>query len=257
MFATFYPTGISADPDNGVVAGVFIPLIDLPGVFAGEFAANQSDISKECKAVYGLSNAIYSGLSAKTALTGLSITKGNPSGTGTNRFTEQISLTFQWLVDFSSGAITPVPLNTAQDGAASVADIFPNAVIVDAMAAIPGEGLLIPSSVTNKYGSYPPVTLSEDHRDWIYALFLAMVAESTLRSGSVQSAITNRSNLLTIRTTGLLIPAAYYGTEPTTGVTSEALPYSRIFTDTLNLEYECEMNPSTQTLDVKIDYTVI
>lgn len=256
MFCTFYADTVAADSENGVVAGVFIPVADLPGISDGEFAVNQSAILKEGKAIYGLSNAIYSGLSALSALTGLTITKGNPSGTGVNRFTESFTLVFQWLTNFSTRNFDPVPLNNNELGKVTIANIFPTAELIQAEGEIPEEGLLIPFSITNTYGGDLPVNTTTDARDWIYAVFLAMVAESTLRTTSVESAITNRSNLLTQRVAGLLIPANYYGSEPITGLLAADLPHSRIFTDTLLIEYEVETNPQTQTVEVKVAYTL-
>ena len=160
------------------------------------------------------------------------------------------SLVFQWLADFSSRNFDPIPLNEGDLGQVTISDIFPNAQLIT------GEGLLIPGQTINTYGADLPATTNSDARDCIYAVFLAMVAESTLRSSSVESAITSRSNLLTQRVAGLLIPANYYGTEPVTGLLATDLPSSRIFTDTLLIEYECEMSPQTQSVEVKVAYTV-
>lgn len=252
MFCVFYSGSVSAAPGNGVVSGVFIPRADLPGVAAGEFAAGESTITKEGKAVYGLVNAIYSGLSALTTVTGMTISKGNPSGTGINRFTEAVTLVFQWLADFSTRNLDPIPLNNASTGKVSLADVFPTATILMAEEEIPGEGLLIPDTVAATYGGDVPGNLSADARDWIYALFLAMVAESTLRTATAQSAITTRSNLLTLRVAGLSIPANYYGAIPVAGLSEAQLPHVRVFTDTLTLEYELETNPETQTVEIRV-----
>jgi hypothetical protein len=256
-FVTFYPQSVAADESNGVVAGVFIPVTDLPGIATGEFATNQSDILKEGKAVYGLVNALYSKLSALSPLGIANLTKSNPSGTGPNTFTESLSFTFQWIQDLSTRTFYPVPLPTIGSnsgvGKVAIETVFPNATLVTANGAIPGEGMLFTHTMANKYGAVTPANKSNDARDWIYSIFLAAIAESTLRTSTTASAITNRTNLLTNRVTGATIPAAWYdATNPTSGILSADIPTLRIIQDALSLEYEVETNPETQTVEVKV-----
>lgn len=253
-FCTFYHAAVPAAPDNNVVEGVFIPYASIQGIGSTEFANTQSQILKECKAVYGIANAMVTKLALIPASVGITVKKSNPTGTGLNRFKETVTMTFEWLNDLTNHSVNPVPLNATNDGLVSIANIFANTSLVEDGDAIPGIGLLFPNSIANQYGATSPVNVNNDARDWLYALFLAMVANIPVRSTSVQSAITSVTNLLTTRLTGITIPATYYGTAPTTGIDGDNLAPFRLLSESLLIEYEVQTTNSS-SVDVRLAYT--
>lgn len=253
MFVTIYPQAVTADAENGVIPGVFIPIANLQGITTGELANDQTDILREGKIIYGLANQLFARLTALSPLGIVSITKGNPTGTGTNRFTEAISFITQWVQDYSSREFYPVPLPPSTVGKASISDIFPNASLVINEGAIPGAGILFPHSLANTYGAVTPSSVSVDSRDWIFSIMHSAIAESTLRTSSVASAITNRTNLLKNRVAGLAIPTAYYdASNPTSGILAADTPHLRLIQETLSIEYEVESDPSDQTQEIRV-----
>lgn len=253
MFPLIFAQAITADTDNGVIPGVFIPISDLQGITSGELADDQADILREGKVLYGLVNQLFTKLTAISPLGIVSIAKGSPSGTGTNRFTESVSFITQWVQDYSTRSFYPVPLPSGQAGKASIADIFPNASLVDTDGAISGAGILFSHSLANTYGAVTPSSVTADSRDWIFSIMHAAIAESTLRTSSVASAITNRTNLLNNRVAGLAIPTAYYdATNPTSGILAANTPHLRLIQETLSIEYEVESFPLDQTQEVRV-----
>lgn len=252
-FCTFYHAAVPAAPDNNVVAGVFIPYTNIQGFGPSEFAANQSQNLKECKAVYGLTNSMVTKLALVPSPLGIAIKKSNPAGTGLNRFKETVTMTFEWLNNFANRSVTPVPLNATNYGLVSIANIFPNSTLVEDGDEIPQIGLLFPNSIANQYGAASPTNVNNDARDWIYALFLAMVANISIRSSSIQSAITSVTNLLTTRLTGITMPASYYGVSPDTGIEGEDLAPFRLLSESLLIEYEVQTTSSTY-MEVRFAY---
>ncbi len=253
MFPIIYSQAVTANAENGVLPGVFIPIANLQGITAGELANNQTDILWEGKIIYGLVNQLFARLTGLSPLGIVSITKGSPSGTGTNRFTETVSFITQFIQDYSTRTFYPVPLPPSTVGKASIADIFPNASLVTDGGAISGAGILFPHSLANTYGAVTPSSVSVDSRDWIFAIMHAAIVESTLRTSSVASAITNRTNLLNNRVAGLAIPTTYYdASNPTSGILAANTPHLRLIQETLSLEYEVESFPLDQTQEIRV-----
>ena len=84
----------------------------------------------------------------------------------------------------------------------------------------------------------------------------AAIAESTLRTSSVASAITNRTNLLSDRLAGLAIPTAYYdASNPTSGILAANTPHLRLIQQTLSIEVEVQSFPLDQTQEVRVATT--
>lgn len=253
MFPVFYPQAVTASPNNGIVPGVFIPIANLQGIGSGELGNDQTDILKEGKIIYGLVNQIYSQLAALSPLGFVSITKGSPSGTGANRFTESVSFITQWVQDFSTRTFYPVPLPTSQAGKATIANIFPNASLVTNEGAIPGAGILFTHTLANTYGAVTPSSVTVDARDWIFSIMYAAIAESTLRTSSVASAVTNRTNIVSDRIVGLAIPTAYYDTSnPTSGILAADISHLRLIQGITSIEYEVESFPLDQTQEIRV-----
>jgi len=254
----YYAASVNAGPANGVPAGVFIPVADLAGLTQAELS--QTGATREGKVIYGLLNSVYAGLAEIASLGLVNLTKSDPSGTGVNRFTESISLSVQWLLDLSSRSFSSIPRPSigaeAGKGKVTLADIWPDAEIILPEGAISGPGVLLADSLLTTYGASELTVTTDDARDWIGALFAAMVANATVRTATVASGITTRTNPLTIRGTGATIPASWFdATNPVTGILAADVPHLRVFQETYSIEYELETNPDTQTLEIRVATT--
>jgi hypothetical protein len=234
-------------------AGVFIPVADLPGLTEAELATTGTEL--EGNLIYGILNALYTTLAPMTTLGIVSLAKGNPSGTGTNRFTESIGFGFQRVINFSAGTVGPLPLPTigteAGRGSVQIADVFPSAEIVAQSGAISGAGVVVPDTLITPYGGQAKATTEEDSRDWIGAIMAAIASGVTVRSSTVASAISSRTLPAGIRPTGVAIPPTWYdATNPITGISSASLPYVRVIQETITIEYEILIDPENQTVSL-------
>jgi hypothetical protein len=251
----YYAASVLAGPANGVVDGVFIPVADLAGLTQAELS--ETGATREGKVIYGLLNSIYAGLAEIASLGLVNLTKSDPSGTGVNRFTESISLSVQWLLDLSSRSFSsiPLPITGSESGKGKVAleDIWPDAEIVTAEGSISGPGVLLADSLLTTYGASELTATTDDARDWIGALFAVIIANATVRTSTVASAITTRTNPLTIRGTGVTIPASWFdATNPVTGILAADVLHLRVFQETYSVEYELQTNPETQTVEIRV-----
>lgn len=251
----FYTEAVTAGLDNGVNAGIFIPVADLAGLTQAELT--ETGTTREGKVIYGILNTLYSALAPIASLGLVGLTKSEPSGTGTNRYTETISLSMQWLINLSSHSVSSVPLPTigteAGKGAVSAEDIWPNCALSVADGSISGAGIVVKNSSLADYGGLALTTTADDARQTLAALFAGIIATCTLRTSTVASAITTKTNPLTTRGTGVTIPAAWYDpTNPVTGLTQADIPMVRIFQDSYSLTYELETNPDQQTVEIRV-----
>lgn len=253
---SFYSEAVIAGAENGVSQGIFVPASDLPGFNGSEFT-DTSEITKEGKAIYALLNAVYLKTVTSPPLGFASITKSAPQGTIVNQSTESVSLTFQWIQDLSSKTTYAPPLPTigtnAGLGGCSLEQIFPNCVKVNNEGAIPGAGILLLASDIALYGGSHPSSTSTDARDWIAGLFGLLIANATLRTSSIASAITNKTNALTTKVNGLQFPASWYdANSPLTGLLAADIPHYRIIQDSFSVTYEYLNDPLAQTFEVRV-----
>jgi hypothetical protein len=252
MFQVFSSSGTAA------AAGVFIPLADLPGLSQSEIETTGAEL--EGNLIYSLLNAFYMGLNVRNTLGIVGLSKTNPQGNGTNRYTEGVGFGYQRLINYKTGTIAPIPLPTigteAGAGDCAIAYLFSGAQIKAQNAAIPGAGIVIPHALVADYGATSPTNTGNDARDWIGALLIAMAANTTLRSATVPSAITSRVSPATLRSVGIAIPPTWYdANNPITGISPEDLPYSRIIQDTITIEYELMSDADAQTFSLSIRTT--
>lgn len=254
MFNLF--TGsVNAGNGNGVVAGVFVPLADLPGMTQAELSTTGT--TAEGHAVFAILNSLYAALAPLPSLGIINLQKSSPVGNGPDRFTEGVTATFQYLIDLQEKTVSPLPLpsigSEAGIGALYLEDIWSGAAIVANQGAISGAGLLIPDSLISQLGGVTPGTVDVDCRDWIAALFGAMVANATVRTASVASAIVTRTNPTTSRLAGVVIPPAWYdAVNPITGIVGANLRFLRVVQETLLIEYEVVSDPDNQTLTLSV-----
>jgi hypothetical protein len=131
-------------------------------------------------------------------------------------------------------------------------DIWPDCLKISAEGEIPEAGLLIPDSLTATHGG-SIATVDGDCRFWLGALQRAMLTGATVRSSTTASAITARTNLTTLRQTGVAIPASWYdATNPLTGLTAADLAKIRVTQEIYLIEYEILIDPETQTVGLNI-----
>lgn len=239
---------------TAVAAGVFIPISDLIGISAGEFADSQSVATKDAKLAYSLANIFTNGDLASAL--GLSAIANNIAGQSAVLSSKSYSFTVQYYADQESDVVDvlPLPIIGNQVGVGEVAfeDLFPNSVKVAASGATVGEGVLIPTSLVNDFGAplQASLNLANDCRSYIGALIRYMISVIPVRSASVASAITAKA---LNPTTGVTLPAiATDATNPTTSINSADLPKLDFFSKTMTFTIQRIENESTQSYDVNV-----
>lgn len=254
----FFTESVSAGAENGVNAGVFVPLAELPGMASGELATTGA--TAEAHGVYALLNSLYSALAPLPSLGIINLIKTAPAGTGTNRYSEGIGATFQYLINLQTGAASVLPLPTIGSesgiGAIYLEDIWGAAAIITTEGAIPGAGLVVPETLIAQFGGVTPGAVDTDCRGWIAALFSAMTAGVSVRSATVSSAIVSKTNPATSRLTGVAIPPAWYdAVNPVTGIAGTDLGFLRVVQEAILIEYELISDPDAQTLEMSVRLT--
>jgi hypothetical protein len=249
MFEVFTEAGTAA------AAGVFLPLADLPGLTALELATTGSQL--EGHLAYALLNALYSTMAPMNTLGVVNLSKSNPTGTGAGLFTEAIGFAFQRVVNLQTGSVGVVPLATIGTetglGSVAIADIFPDAEIVAESGAVAGAGIVVPDSVVANYGAASKASIEDDARDWIGGLLAALAGGLTVRSTTVASALTSRTALASLRSTGVAIPPTWYdATNPITGIAAADLNWIRVIQDAITIEYELAIDSETQSLSLSV-----
>ena len=236
---------------NASDSGVFIPISDLAGVTAGELNPATPEAT-EGKITYGFLNSLFTALGIKVPL-GFSATKtGSDSGTP-NIYRESVKFKNEWILDLSSASIDPIPLNTAGDGKLTLADVFPSCQLKTTGQACSGEGLLFPHILSTEFGGQIPGTLTSDARAWFQGAISAFCNLLILRSGTIPSAIRQKSNLLRQRMSGATISDTFYAaTSPLSGLLAAEIPHVRLISEDLTIEYEFLIDTATTTLEVRV-----
>lgn len=234
--------------------GVFLPISDLIGVSAGEFADAESVETKENKLMYSLANTFTNG--ALTLALGLTATANNIAGQSNVLSSKSYSFTVQYYADHQNEVIDVLPLPTVgnQVGVSDIAftDLFPNAVKVAAAGAVSGEGVVIPTAFTLVYGSpsYASLNLGADSRSYIGSLIRFLIANIDQRSAVIASAVTAKA---ISATAGLTLPAAATTLpNPTTGIDPDDLNKLDFFSKTMTITMQRIENETTQSFDVNV-----
>ena len=247
----FYAEAVSASQGNGVVAGLFIPIANLPMMTAGEFAIGESQAKKESKALLGIGTALYDYYTANSAnILGFSASRSQ-SSVSDGIVNWQYSFTSQKVAYQSDSTFDVLPLpgtgTYSGIGAIKLDSVFPNAAVIAAEGAISGEGLLIPNSMILGGAD---AALNADKRDYLEGLLTAIAAGGvTLRSISTASAVTTLSNPSNY-SAFTLAAAATDATNPTTGLTSSDIGKIATVQKTVSYTVQLIMNDSTGTFDV-------
>ncbi|WLT39560.1 hypothetical protein NON20_08785 [Synechocystis sp. B12] len=146
--------------------------------------------------------------------------------------------------------------NFAGQGKLLLSDCWPNCELVAGAATTNGAGVIIPNAWIAGYGGQIPATVDDDAREWFGALILALASTLTVRTTTVNSAVTFTQNLVTNRVTGALIPPAWYNdTNPQARLTAADLPFVRLTQERIRIDYELITNPIAQTFEVNIATT--
>ena len=246
--------GSVASP-SGASAGVFIPISDLPGVEAGEFANVESAEIKTAKAVLGALFALTNNLPNNL----LGFTAGRTTNSGGLDLTNSaFTITPQFYIDHETKQMSalPVPSSGVNSGVGelSITDIYPNAEKLAADGAISGEGFLIPSGDVEPYGApdHASISLASDSRLWFmgFAQWGSVDSSILVRTASQASAIVSRNRGNTQAVT--LPPAATQTTDPTTDLSASDLNKISVVQHTFNLTVQAKLNQNTQTFDVNV-----
>ncbi|ANV84619.1 hypothetical protein AWQ21_09615 [Picosynechococcus sp. PCC 7003] len=255
MALTFFESSVSAGGGNGVPAGLFLPIADLPGVVAGEFADAQSQATKESKAALAIANAIHDYLSANSAdIVGMTSTRAKAS---VSDILDNLTFSFacQYVADLETETVgqIPLPASGANSGVGGFAldDLFANAAEVAEEDAITGEGVVIPYADLVEYGGSDPAAITGvDNRDFVAAMIRAFPAIVPVRSASVASGVTSISQAA--GTTFTLPAAATAETDPTTGLTAADLPKIAALQFTTSWTVQVALDQAAQTFDVNV-----
>lgn len=249
MFNAYTGSGTASN------AGVFIPLADLPGLTQSELATTGSTL--EGHLIYAVLNALYLSMSPMTILGIVNLSKSQPTGNATGRFSESIGFAYQRLLNYKTGAISAIPLaisgSEAGMGTVTIEDIFPSGEIVAQGGSIPGAGVVVPNSLIADYGAGILNNAGSDARSWVGAIMSAMAAVATVRSTTVESAVTSRTLVSAIRSTGVAIPANWYDpSNPLTNISVSDLGWLRVIQDQVTIEYELTIDPDNQTVSLSV-----
>lgn len=236
-------------------AGVFIPVADIAGLSGAEISDTGATL--EGKLAYGILNGLFSALGVVTPLGFAEFDKTSPAGTGDNLYTEGVEITLQRLVDLRTGEVAlptlPDKGTNLGQGKLLLTDVWENCVLIADGAMSSGAGVIVPSAWIESYGGTIPATVAGDAREWFAALLLGMANTLTVRTATVNSAITLKTILSTSRVTGATIPIEWYDdTNPKVDLAAADLPFVRLIQERIRIEYEILTNPLAQTFEVNV-----
>lgn len=230
-------------------AGLFVPISDLPGLDALEL--DGSTLGSD-KAVLAILNAFYDTLSPSSFdKLGISVSKPNPVGQGSDLIAQNYSAIFDFMADHETLSldVIPEPVTGVNSGVGVVAlaDIFPNATAVAAAGATTA-GIVIPNTEVGDYGAPVAASIPSDARQYLASLYHYIVSEAVTRTAETASGITAKSRGAA---TGFTPPPAWTATtDPISGVTALDLPKLSFFRVTLSITVQLLLSQETQTFDV-------
>lgn len=255
MGFSIFSDAVTAGAANGVTAGIYVPIGDLPGIKADEFAASENDAVKKSKALKSVCHALYKAVSKEDSgllgLTGVG-TKTSIDFT-TSEFTYTFTVEYITNVAGKSNGQIPLPTKGAnmKSDKQSIKEVFPNAAVVAAEGAISGEGLVIETSTFDDYDDIAVTGVNTaDDRDYIAALIRSLPNFTMLRDELTASAMTSFS--LLDGATSFLDADATDETNPTTGIDPEKLSHIIPVSLTTTLSIETVSDVDEQTFDVNV-----
>ena len=231
----YHAAAVAAGSGNGVVAGLFVPLANLPGIVSTELI----EPSKERKIVYSLTNKLFYGLNALTNKLGFSPTKELPSGIDVDVIEQTFTFQNQFMIDWGSKQVDVLPLPSTGTGKVTIENALASGVaFVAAEGAIAGAGVLIPNTlITASGGSIPADVNVADARSYIGALIHGLIVNLEPND----SVVTNTKG----NPAGVTPNAAFLALTNVSDLTNKSF-FSVAYTYTQRLT----MNQVTQTFDV-------
>lgn len=235
----YYTAAVAAAGGNGVLAGLFIPIANLPGITQGSELA---DASKERKAAYSLLGQVFDRLDTLSSKLGISNAKSQAVSTTVDRINQTFALTATFRTNHASNGIGPLPLPTGNAGSVPISTLFPAAALVAAEGAIPGAGILVPNTMLSGYGVSALTNVANDGRQWIAGLCHSMVKDMDANAALVSA---SRGTAV-----GVAPAANFTGANAITGLTEADLAVSSFFSTTYTIGLQIALNQATQTFDL-------
>lgn len=247
--------------------GIYIPVVDLPGMDAVELALAESSNRKEGKVIFSIVQKIFQYLSVNTNVLSLRMSIGNPAIISSSLIALSYSLIADYLTNVSAGtnSMVPVPSVGVYSGIGDVSlrEIFPNCFKVASTAnnadasgigAI-GAGVLVSTDDLAIYGFFNDVVGSDvstlnitgDNR-YAVASIMQCICDGnvSIRTNSTASGITATS--VSVAST-VVIPVNYYAnTNPLTSISAANLDHLSITRRTYSITFELTLDP--QVLEI-------
>lgn len=246
---------ILTEAGTATEAGLFIPVTDIAGMTGGEITDTGATL--EGKLAYGFLNGFFVAFGEVNPLGFAGTDKLQPTGTGDNTYTEGVEVYVQRLIDLRMGTanLPPIPTTGSYTGQGKLllTDCWPNCELIALGGETTGAGVIIPDIWITGLGGIIPATTADDAREWWAALILGMASGLTVRTSSVNSAITFTSNLNINRVTGAAIPVTWYeDTNPQAQLTAADLPFVRLIQERIRIDYSIITDPINQTFDINV-----
>lgn len=247
--------------------GLYIPIVDLPGMDATELSTAESSNRKEGKVIFSIVQKIFQYLSVNTNVLSLRMSIGNPAIISSSLIALSYSLIADYLTNVSAGtnSMVPVPSVGVYSGIGDVSlrEIFPNCFKVASTAnnadasgigAI-GAGVLVSTDDLAIYGFFNDVVGSDvstlnitgDNR-YAVASIMQCICDGnvSIRTNSTASGITATS--VSVAST-VVIPVNYYAnTNPLTSISAANLDHLSITRRTYSITFELTLDP--QVLEI-------
>ena len=245
--------------------GLFIPVSNLPGTDATDFAVGVSAGCKESQAIYALLQRFHSFLATSANKLGLNSNISNPSIINSSTITYTFSFVVDYLMNNAAGSASmlPIPDTGVYSGIGdfSLQDIFQNIVLISDKAnqsnLITTAGILIDESSLSRYGFYNDVVGSAittfnvggDNRYAVAAIISGICdGNVSIRSNSLASAILSTA---ISDPTVVAIPTNYYSTtNPLTDISSTDLDHLGILRRIYSTTFELRLLPEFLEVNV-------
>jgi hypothetical protein len=253
--------------------GIYIPIVDLPGMDATELSTVESVNRKEGKVVFSIVQKLYQYLSVNTNTLSLRMSIGNPAIISSSLIALSYSLIVDYLTNVSNGtnSMIPEPISGVYSGIGDVSlrEIFPNCFKVESTnntadasgIGASGAGVLVSTEDLSQYGFFNDVAnstlatlnITADNRYAIASIMQCICdGNISIRSSSTASGIT--STLVSAAST-VVIPANYYASSnPLTNISAANLDHLSITRRTYSITFELTLDP--QVLEINNVTTV-
>lgn len=244
---------ILSSGSNASVDSLVLPFTALDGLSAGSELGNSAN-EDDAKIAHSIFSAIQTAIASISNPLGVSQTRPNPTGAGTNLINQNLSITWNYVVDLTEcfNGVYPSDNPTRE---VALTDVFAGSEILDAggsgAPSASADGIAIPMSelvainedvtLANKQGS-----LGNDQRDMLEALTRWVHQAVEARAAGVESAVVakTRSNA-----NGSAPPANFFAD---TTYSEANAPNLAFFGITYALTFQYLLNPDTGTYEENV-----